>query len=57
MDHWVGEGISDSAIIKLKTNCSDEALGASIKKLLHVVLAVEFKWILNKITLFILCVK
>lgn len=32
MDHWVGEGISDSAIIKLKTNCSDEALGASIKK-------------------------
>ncbi|MCS6727004.1 contact-dependent growth inhibition system immunity protein, partial [Proteus mirabilis] len=32
MDHWVGEGISDSAIITLKTNCSDEVLGASIKK-------------------------
>ncbi len=38
MDHWVGEGISDSAIIILKANCSDEVLGASIKKLLHVVL-------------------
>ncbi|HCU0904545.1 TPA: CdiI family contact-dependent growth inhibition immunity protein, partial [Proteus mirabilis] len=32
MDHWVGEGISDSAIITLKANCSDEVLGASIKK-------------------------
>ncbi len=32
MDHWVGEGISDSAIIILKANCSDEVLGASIKK-------------------------
>ncbi|HCT9020818.1 TPA: CdiI family contact-dependent growth inhibition immunity protein, partial [Proteus mirabilis] len=32
MDNWVGEGISDSAIITLKTNCSDEVLGASIKK-------------------------
>ncbi|ODQ07385.1 MULTISPECIES: contact-dependent growth inhibition system immunity protein [Enterobacterales] len=32
MDHWVGEGIPDSAIITLKTNCSDEVLGASIKE-------------------------
>ncbi|HEJ9439986.1 TPA: CdiI family contact-dependent growth inhibition immunity protein [Proteus mirabilis] len=32
MDHWVGEGIPDSAIITLKANCSDEVLGASIKK-------------------------
>ncbi|WP_243733453.1 contact-dependent growth inhibition system immunity protein [Proteus sp. G2669] len=24
MDHWVGEGIPDSAIITLKSNCSDE---------------------------------
>ncbi|HEK1039975.1 TPA: CdiI family contact-dependent growth inhibition immunity protein [Proteus mirabilis] len=32
MDHWVGEGISDSAIITLKANCSDEVLGALIKK-------------------------
>ena len=32
MDHWVGEGIPDSAIITLKTNCSDEDLGASIKE-------------------------
>ncbi|MEY1229855.1 contact-dependent growth inhibition system immunity protein [Proteus terrae] len=32
MDHWVGEGIPDSAIITLKSNCSDEVLGASIKE-------------------------
>ncbi|MBG2877085.1 CdiI family contact-dependent growth inhibition immunity protein [Proteus alimentorum] len=32
MDHWVGEGIPDSAIITLKTNCNDEDLGASIKE-------------------------
>ena len=32
MDHWVGEGILDSAIITLKSNCSDEVLGASIKE-------------------------
>ncbi|MEQ4923432.1 contact-dependent growth inhibition system immunity protein [Proteus hauseri] len=32
MDHWVGEGIPDSAIITLKTNCSDEVLGESIKE-------------------------
>ena len=32
MEHWIGEGIPDSAIIILKTTCSDEVLGASIKE-------------------------
>ncbi|MBI6528837.1 hypothetical protein JEP40_06830 [Proteus vulgaris] len=32
MDHWVGKGIPDSAIITLKSNCSDEVLGDSIKE-------------------------
>ncbi|OAT24260.1 contact-dependent growth inhibition system immunity protein [Proteus myxofaciens] len=32
MDHWVGQGIPDSAIITLNADCSDELLGASIKE-------------------------
>nr|WP_279634845.1 contact-dependent growth inhibition system immunity protein [Proteus hauseri] len=32
MEHGVGEGIPDSAIITIKVNCSDEVLGASIKE-------------------------
>lgn len=30
MDYWVDEGIPDSTIMTLKTNCSDEVLGALI---------------------------
>lgn len=32
MNYWIGDGIPDSRIITLKTNCSDELLGASIKE-------------------------
>lgn len=32
MDHWVGQGVPDSAIITLNADCSDEVLGASIKE-------------------------
>lgn len=32
MDHWVGQGVPDSAIITLNAGCSDELLGASIKE-------------------------
>ena len=32
MDHWGGKGIPDSAIITLKSNCSNEVLGASKKE-------------------------
>lgn len=42
MDHWGGKGIPDSAIITLKSNCSNEVLGASKKKHLRVVLVIKF---------------
>ncbi|HGN0351462.1 TPA: contact-dependent growth inhibition system immunity protein [Proteus mirabilis] len=32
LDHWIGKSMPNNAIITLKTNCSDEVLGASIKK-------------------------
>ncbi|MEQ5227468.1 contact-dependent growth inhibition system immunity protein [Proteus cibi] len=32
MNYWIGEGIPNSAIMTLKTNCSDEVLGALIKE-------------------------
>lgn len=47
LDHWIGKSIPNNAIITLKSNCSDEVLGASIKKLLHVVLVVKFKYFIS----------